>query len=264
MLDQRRRRWADVIQMFCVYWEGHVTKLRGAGLKADQDSSIACVSSKHRHWPTVGPLSTVHCLRRWPNISSIPRVSGDSESHWDQRAISAYYITRYLRPSHTTRANRLYMLYALFFTVIEELQIPVNLKLEATSSIAITVSYEWPYQQAVSFQVKYEHGDDPPVLRDVMSREYVYMAGFEAATFYNVSVRAVRLGRESPFSDKILAITGKIPGVPPVKIWKLWLFKHALIFIRELNPYSAGIDFSRQNLTSADVRFSRLKSISAL
>ena len=31
-----------------------------------------------------------------------------------------------------------------------------------------------------------------------------------------------------------------------------------------LNPYSAGIDFSRQNLTSADVRFRRLKSIPAL
>ena len=31
-----------------------------------------------------------------------------------------------------------------------------------------------------------------------------------------------------------------------------------------LNPYSAGIDFSRQNLTSVDVRFWRLKSISAL
>ena len=30
------------------------------------------------------------------------------------------------------------------------------------------------------------------------------------------------------------------------------------------NPYSAGIDFSRQNLTSVDVRFWRLKSIQAL
>ena len=30
------------------------------------------------------------------------------------------------------------------------------------------------------------------------------------------------------------------------------------------NPYSAGIDFSRQNLTSVDVRFWRLKSIPAL
>ena len=29
-------------------------------------------------------------------------------------------------------------------------------------------------------------------------------------------------------------------------------------------PYSAGIDFSRQNLTSVDVRFWRLKSIPAL
>ena len=33
---------------------------------------------------------------------------------------------------------------------------------------------------------------------------------------------------------------------------------------RILNPYSAGIDFSRQNLTSVDVRFWRLKSIPAL
>ena len=30
-----------------------------------------------------------------------------------------------------------------------------------------------------------------------------------------------------------------------------------------LNPYSAGIDFRRQNLTSVDVKFWRLKSISA-
>ena len=30
------------------------------------------------------------------------------------------------------------------------------------------------------------------------------------------------------------------------------------------NPYSAGIDFSRQNLTSVDVRLWRSKSISAL
>ena len=30
------------------------------------------------------------------------------------------------------------------------------------------------------------------------------------------------------------------------------------------NPYSTGIDFSCQNLTSADVRFWRLKSIPAL
>ena len=33
---------------------------------------------------------------------------------------------------------------------------------------------------------------------------------------------------------------------------------------RNVNPYSAGIDFSRQNLTSVDVRFWRLKSIHAL
>ena len=30
------------------------------------------------------------------------------------------------------------------------------------------------------------------------------------------------------------------------------------------NPHSAGIDFSRQNLTSVDVRFWRLKSIPTL
>ena len=31
-----------------------------------------------------------------------------------------------------------------------------------------------------------------------------------------------------------------------------------------INPYSASIDFSRQNVTSVDVRFWRLKSIPAL
>ena len=31
-----------------------------------------------------------------------------------------------------------------------------------------------------------------------------------------------------------------------------------------IKPYSAGIDFSRQNLTSVDVRFWRLKSIPEL
>ena len=31
-----------------------------------------------------------------------------------------------------------------------------------------------------------------------------------------------------------------------------------------INPYSAGIDFSRQNMTSVDVIFWRLKSIPAL
>ena len=34
--------------------------------------------------------------------------------------------------------------------------------------------------------------------------------------------------------------------------------------IKHINPYSAGIDFRRQNLTSVDVRFWRLKSIPAL
>ena len=33
---------------------------------------------------------------------------------------------------------------------------------------------------------------------------------------------------------------------------------------KKVNPYSAGIDFSRQNLTSVDVRFWPLKSIPAL
>ena len=36
------------------------------------------------------------------------------------------------------------------------------------------------------------------------------------------------------------------------------------IYSLTFNPYSAGIDFSRQNLTSVDVRFWRLKSIPAL
>ena len=40
---------------------------------------------------------------------------------------------------------------------------------------------------------------------------------------------------------------------------------YAVIFDRMfLNPYSAGIDFSRQNLMSVDVRFCRLKSIPTL
>ena len=33
---------------------------------------------------------------------------------------------------------------------------------------------------------------------------------------------------------------------------------------KDFNPYSAGIDFSRHNLTSTDVRFWRLKPIPAL
>ena len=39
---------------------------------------------------------------------------------------------------------------------------------------------------------------------------------------------------------------------------------HTVLFIENINPYSAGIDFSRQNLTSVDVRFWRLKSTPAL
>ena len=37
-----------------------------------------------------------------------------------------------------------------------------------------------------------------------------------------------------------------------------------IIIMAILNPYSAGIDFSRQSLTSVDVRLWRLKSIPAL
>ena len=40
----------------------------------------------------------------------------------------------------------------------------------------------------------------------------------------------------------------------------LWVYGHYEYFYF----YSAGIDFSRQNLTSTDVRFWRLKSIPAL
>ena len=45
-------------------------------------------------------------------------------------------------------------------------------------------------------------------------------------------------------------------------IWilMLWDYDHYKYF----NSYSAGIDFSRQNLTSTDLRFWRLKSIPAL
>ena len=34
--------------------------------------------------------------------------------------------------------------------------------------------------------------------------------------------------------------------------------------LMDFNPYSVGIDFSRQSLTSVDVRFWRLKSIPTL
>ena len=45
-------------------------------------------------------------------------------------------------------------------------------------------------------------------------------------------------------------------------IWipMLWVYGH----YKYLNSYSVGIDFRRQNLTSVDVRFWRLKSIPAL
>ena len=45
----------------------------------------------------------------------------------------------------------------------------------------------------------------------------------------------------------------------------LILWNHVKIYMKsELNPYSAGIDFRRQNPISTDVRFWRLKSIAAL
>ena len=40
----------------------------------------------------------------------------------------------------------------------------------------------------------------------------------------------------------------------------LWVYGH----YKYVYSYSAGIDFSRQNLTSTDVRFWRLKSVPAL
>ena len=43
-----------------------------------------------------------------------------------------------------------------------------------------------------------------------------------------------------------------------------WKNVNILFCDRGINPYCAGVDFSRQNLTSVDVRFWRLKSIPAL
>ena len=158
-----------------------------------------------------------HC-RSTVYVSSIPLVCRDNESHWDQRGVPAYFIT-----------------YALFFTVVEDPQVPVNLRLDSTSSDSITVSYDWPYQQNVEYEAKYEHGDDPPIFSAVNRFYNIYEEGFEPATFYNVSVRAVVFGRVSPFSEKILAITSKIPGVSPAKDRKIKvLYKHILISIREL------------------------------
>ena len=42
------------------------------------------------------------------------------------------------------------------------------------------------------------------------------------------------------------------------------MFEFSVQTFHNINPYSAGIDFSRQNLTSVDVSFWRLKSIPAL
>ena len=45
-----------------------------------------------------------------------------------------------------------------------------------------------------------------------------------------------------------------------VKYTVLWNYRHVL----HINPFSAEIDFRRQNLTSTDVRFCRIKSFAAL
>ena len=47
-------------------------------------------------------------------------------------------------------------------------------------------------------------------------------------------------------------------------IYAALMLGHRLQRWPNINPYSAGIDFSRQNLTSVDVRIWRLKSIPAL
>ena len=46
--------------------------------------------------------------------------------------------------------------------------------------------------------------------------------------------------------------------------WSFLVIFLVFLPVRILNLYSAGIDFSRQNLTSVDVRFWQLKSIPAL
>ena len=48
------------------------------------------------------------------------------------------------------------------------------------------------------------------------------------------------------------------------KLYILWNTQQLTVDLCVINPYSAGIDFSRQNLTSVDVRFWRLKSTPAL
>ena len=55
----------------------------------------------------------------------------------------------------------------------------------------------------------------------------------------------------------------KIKEVAKIDDFKLKGFRKYFSVVR-VNPYSAGIDFRRQNLTSVDVRFWRLKSIPAL
>ena len=49
-----------------------------------------------------------------------------------------------------------------------------------------------------------------------------------------------------------------------LKVDKLDKFVHTVYIFYSINHYNAGIDLSRQNLTSVHVRFYRLKSIPAL
>ena len=62
-----------------------------------------------------------------------------------------------------------------------------------------------------------------------------------------------------------LCLAGAIHNFKWVKIIHIcttWTKK--ICHSSNLSPYSTGTDFSRQNLTSVDIRFWRLKSIAAL
>ena len=55
-----------------------------------------------------------------------------------------------------------------------------------------------------------------------------------------------------------------LSSTPPEPYCPLWQPETRHIINLKINPYSAGINFSRQSLTSADVRLWRLKLIPAL
>ena len=74
-----------------------------------------------------------------------------------------------------------------------------------------------------------------------------------------VDIQAVRSGRQ--WSDQQRRVDKNDQGRGT---WNSNSYITMFTNIPNLNPYSAGVDFSRQNLTSADVRFWRLKSIPAL